>query len=135
MKRLTSSAILIPVRFASFFSLAIWESERNMETRFMPCIYVEHISLSRGKRTHSENKFAEVECVLLATRKIVREFTMHFHRIFSGVSAHRFAVSDRAAHRDHYDPRGRQGTPGGQRESVWVREFLGNLEFTFRGQI
>jgi hypothetical protein len=66
MKRRTSSDILIPVRFASFLSLAIWESERNMEMRFMVRIYVGHIFLSRTKRTRAENKFAELERILLA---------------------------------------------------------------------
>ena len=65
MKRLTSSDILIPVRFASFLSLVIWESDRNMEIRFMACIYVGHILMSSTKRTRTENKSVELESVLL----------------------------------------------------------------------
>lgn len=69
MKRRTSSDILIPVRFANFFSLAIWESERNMEIRFMARIYVGHIFLSREKRIRTENKLVTLESVLLANRR------------------------------------------------------------------
>src|SRR4029077_8459591 len=70
IKRRTSSDILIPVRFANFLSAAIWRSERNMEIRFMACIYVEHIFLSRIKRTRTENKFAGLESLLHASRHV-----------------------------------------------------------------
>ncbi len=69
MKRRTSSDTLIPVRLASFLSAAIWESERNMETRFMPCIYVRHIILSSTKRTRIENKSVGLESLLHASRR------------------------------------------------------------------
>jgi hypothetical protein len=82
MKRRISSDTLIPVRLASFLSAAIWESERNMETRFMPCIYVRHTYLSSTKRTRAENKFVELERVLLASR--ARESAANFQPIFSG---------------------------------------------------
>jgi hypothetical protein len=68
MKRRTSSDALIPVRFDSFLSLAIWDSERNMEMRFMPCIYVEHILVSSAKRIRTENNSAELENGLLVAR-------------------------------------------------------------------
>ena len=41
-----------------------------MEIRFMACIYVEHISLSSIKRTHAENKSAELVGPLLANRRV-----------------------------------------------------------------
>lgn len=68
MKRRTSSDALIPVRFDSFFSLAIWDSERNMEMRFMLRIYVEHIYVSSAKRTRAENNSADLENKLLVAR-------------------------------------------------------------------
>jgi len=69
MKRRTSSDILIPVRLASFFSAVIWVSDKNMEMRFMSCIYVEHILLSRTKHTRAENKSLELESSVLANRR------------------------------------------------------------------
>jgi len=68
MNRRTSSDTLIPIRFDSFFSLAIWDSERNMEMRFMPCIYVEHIFLSSAKRIRTANNSADLENRLLVAR-------------------------------------------------------------------
>jgi hypothetical protein len=68
MKRRTSSDTFIPVRFDSFFSLVIWDSERNMEIRFMARIYVEHIFLSSIKCTRTENNFADLEYVLQVAR-------------------------------------------------------------------
>jgi hypothetical protein len=40
-----------------------------MEIRFMACIYVGHIFMSRTKRACKENKFAELESELLANRR------------------------------------------------------------------
>jgi hypothetical protein len=49
--------------------------------RFMACIYVEHIFLSRIKRTRIENKFAGLESLLHASRRANSE------QIFKGSSA------------------------------------------------
>jgi hypothetical protein len=91
MKRRTNSDILIPVRFASFLSLTIWESERNMEMRFMPCIYVEHIFLSSVKCTRAENNSADLESVLLASRRVNAQHTFQRSSAhFTGIVRSRF---------------------------------------------
>jgi hypothetical protein len=89
MKRRTSSDMLIPVRFANFLSAAIWRSERNMEMRFIACIYVEHIFLSRTKRTHAENKSEELVSALLVNPQ----------QNFSRLSGHFAGIARSRVHR------------------------------------
>lgn len=88
MKRRINSDTLIPVRFDSFLREVIWDSDRNIDTRFMPCIYVGHTMMSRRKREVSENKFAGVVRLLLTTLKLPRESATHFRVISCGFSKH-----------------------------------------------
>jgi hypothetical protein len=55
MKRRTSSDTLIPLRFASLRKAASWTSERNIEMRFMSCMYNRHTYLSREIRVPTQN--------------------------------------------------------------------------------
>ncbi len=117
MKRRISSDTLIPVRLASFLSAAIWESERNMEMRFILCIYVGHTFLSRTKRTRIENKFAGLESTLHANRRVKAR------QIFQRSSAHfTGSVRSRRNRKDLRNCRASRGMKGAELSGVESKE-------------